>query len=268
MGSVGWGEALIKLGIPYDSKEAYVLAEKLIRTMYQSAFSASCKLAKEKGPFPLVSDSIWANSKNKPRNVALLTFPPSSGNAVICETSYGIEPLFALAYEQNILGGERFTNVNKLFVEKLKELGIYSEKIIQKVIANHGSCQGLPEIPLSVQKIFKVAHDIDWRDHLKMQAAFQKWTDNAITKTINMPDTVTSEDVKEAYVLAWKLGCKGLTIYRDKTKKDQVINFGKDERSGVKNKEYKCPNCDIKLTKDGNGKCLKCKKCGFSTCEL
>ena len=226
-----------------------------------SAFRTSCSLGKERGPFPLINDSIWAKSKNKPRNVAFLTFPPSSGNAVICQTSYGIEPLFALAYDQNILDGEKFQNINSLFIKTLKEKGISPEKIIQKIINNHGSVQGIDEVPKSIQRIFKVAHDIDWRDHIKMQASFQKWTDNAITKTINMPASVTSDDIQEAFILAWKLGCKGLTVYRDRTKKNQVIDFG-----GKKKKEYKCPTCHIKLTREN--KCLKCKKCGFSTCEL
>jgi len=261
IGAVGWAETLIMLGIAYDSKEAFDLAEKVTKTMYLSAFRTSCSLAKERGAFPLINDSIWAKSKNKPRNVAFLTFPPSSGNAVICQTSYGIEPLFALAYNQNILGGEKFQNINSLFVKTLKEKGIYSKKIIQKIIDNHGSVQGINEVPKKIQKIFKVAHDINWKDHIKMQASFQKWTDNAITKTINMPASVTSEDIQEAFILAWKLGCKGLTVYRDRTKKNQVIEFG-----GKKKKEYKCPTCHIKLTREN--KCLKCKKCGFSTCEL
>jgi len=261
IGAVGWAETLIMMKIAYDSREAFELAEKVSKTMYTAAFKASCSLAKERGPFPLIGDSIWAKSKNKPRNVALITFPPSSGNAVICETSYGIEPLFALAYEQNILEGERFTNINPFFVKVLKEKRIYSESIIQKIIENHGSVQGIKEIPESIQRIFKVAHDISWKDHVKMQASFQKWTDNAITKTINMPGNATNDDILEAFILAWKLGCKGLTVYRDKSKKNQVINFG-----GKKKKEYKCPNCDLPLIRDN--KCLKCKKCGFSTCEL
>jgi ribonucleoside-diphosphate reductase alpha chain len=261
IGAVGWAEALISLGIPYDSKEAWDLAEKVVKTMYLSAFDASCKLGKERGPFPLISDSIWAGKKVKPRNVALLTFPPSSSNAVICETSYGVEPLFALAYEQNVLGGVRLKNVNKLFIKTLKENGLYSDKLIQKIINNDGSIQGLKEIPEKIKRVFKVAHDIPWKDHIKMQASFQKWTDNAITKTINMPSDASIDDIKEAFIAAWKLGCKGLTVYRDKAKKDQVIQFG-----GEKKKEYKCPTCDIPLIRDK--KCLKCKKCGFSTCEL
>lgn len=261
IGAVGWAEALICLGIPYDSKEAFELAEKVVKTMYLSAFDASCKLGKERGPFPLINDSIWAGKKQKPRNVALLTFPPSSSNAVICETSYGVEPLFALAYEQNVLGGVRLKNVNKLFVKTLKENGLYSDSLIQKIVDNEGSIQGIKEIPEKIKKVFKVAHDIVWKDHIKMQAAFQKWTDNAITKTINMSSDVSIDDIKEAFITAWKLGCKGLTVYRDKAKKDQVIQFG-----GEKKKEYKCPTCDIPLIRDK--KCLKCKKCGFSTCEL
>lgn len=260
IGAVGWAETLILLGVPYDSNEAFSLAEKVTKTMYTCAFDASCKLAAERGAFPLVGDSIWANKKRKPRNIALLTFPPSSSNAVICETSYGIEPLFALAYEQNILGGVRLKNVNPLFVKILSDRGLYSPELVQKVVDNHGSVVGVSGIPEDIKRIFRVAHDIHWKDHIKMQAAFQKWTDNAITKTINMDSSATPQDIEDAYVLSWKLGCKGLTVYRDKTKKDQVIEFG------TKRREYKCPTCDIKLVKDG--KCLKCKKCGFSTCEL
>jgi len=265
LGGVGWAEALITLNIAYDSQEALRLAEKVAKFIYQTAFEASCRIAAEKGPFPLVVDSIWAGKKRKPRNVALLTYPPSSGNAVICETSYGIEPLFALAYDQNILGGVRLRNVNRLFIQKLKEKGIYSDDLIAKAVANLGSCQGIKEIPAGIKRVFKVAHDISWQNHLKMQAAFQEWTDNAITKTINLPQEVTVAEVKQAYIMAWRLGCKGVTVYRDQARDNQVIEFG---QSRDKAKEYKCPTCNLPLVKDGHGKCLKCKKCGFSTCEL
>lgn len=264
IGCVGWAEALTMMGIAYDSREASDLAEKVTKVMYESAFDASVALADEKGPFPLVKDSIWANKKKKPRNVALLTFPPSSGNAVICETSFGIEPHFAIAYEQNVLDGMRLRTVIPSFVQKLKEEGIYSEELVQKIIDNHGSVQDIPEIPQSLKRVFKVAHDIDWRDHIKMQAAFQKWTDNAITKTINMPSWATPNDIKEAYIMAWRLGCKGLTVYRDKTKNDQVFEFG--EGKSAKDFTKKCPTCEIPLVKDK--RCFKCKQCGFSTCEI
>jgi ribonucleoside-diphosphate reductase alpha chain len=124
IGCVGWAETLCLLGLPYDSKEAFELAEKITKIMYNVAFETSCEIAEEKGPFPLVKDSIWANRKRKPRNVALLTFPPSSSNAVICETSYGIEPFFALAYEQNVLDGMRLKTVVPLLIKKLMEKGI------------------------------------------------------------------------------------------------------------------------------------------------
>ena len=266
IGAVGWAEVLAVLGISYDSNEAFKMAEKVTRVMYENAFSSSIEIAKEKGPFPLVKDSIWADKKEKPRNVALLTFPPSSSNAVICETTFGVEPYFALAYEQNVMEGMRLKTVVPLLVEKLKERGIYSEDLISKIIANHGSIQGISEVPEDLKKVFKVAHDLNWRDHIKMQAAFQKWTDNAITKTINMPIDTTPNDIKEAYIMAWKLGCKGLTVYRDHTKKDQVFEFGNGSvaKSGIAAKM--CPNCDIPLKRDK--KCLKCERCGFSTCEL
>jgi ribonucleoside-diphosphate reductase alpha chain len=263
IGCVGLAETLTIMGISYDSQEAYDFAEKVAKIMYKSAYNASVNLAKEKGSFPLVADSIWAKSKGKPRNVAVLTFPPSSGNAVICETSYGIEPYFALAYEQNVIDGMRLKTIIPLFIQKLKEKGIYSEDLIQKIIDNHGSVQGIDEIPADLRKIFRVAHDINWRDHIKMQSAFQKWTDNAITKTINMPSSATPNDIEEAYILAWKLGCKGLTVYRDRTKTDQVFEFGHSQNP---NQVKMCPTCDLKLIRDG--KCLKCKRCGFSTCEL
>jgi ribonucleoside-diphosphate reductase alpha chain len=263
IGCVGWAEALTMMEISYDSDEAFNLAEKVTKTMYEAAFETSCQLAEEKGPFPLIKQSIWANRKQKPRNVALLTFPPSSGNAVICETSFGIEPYFALAYDQNVMGGMRLKTVIPLFVDKLKERGLYSQELVQKIITYHGSVQDIPEIPADLKKVFKVAHDIHWKDHIKMQAAFQKWTDNAITKTINMPSSATPNDIKDAYILAWKLGCKGLTVYRDRTKQDQVFEFGgANQIEGVK----MCPTCDIQLVKDNN--CYKCKRCGFSTCEL
>jgi ribonucleoside-diphosphate reductase alpha chain len=264
IGAVGWAEALVRLGIPYDSKEAFKLAKKVTKEMYRSAFDESCKLAEEKGPFPLIKDSIWAKTKRKPRNVALLTFPPSSSNAVICDTSFGIEPYFAVAYEQNVLEGVRLKTIIPVFVEKLKERGLYSDGLIQKIIDNHGSVQGIKEVPRDLKEIFKVAHDIHWRDHIKMQAAFQSYTDNAITKTINMASNATPNDIKEAYILAWRLGCKGLTVYRDRTKTNQVFEFGGGQN--YQQSQMKCPNCDIPLKKED--KCYKCERCGFSTCEL
>ena len=264
IGCVGWAEALARMGIPYDSDEAFQMAEEITKTMYETAFDASCEIAEEKGPFPLVKDSIWADKKKKPRNVALLTFPPTSNGAVLCETTFGIEPYFALAYEQNVLDGMRLKTVIPYFVQVLKERGLYSDELVQKIVDNHGSIQNIDEIPSDLKKVFKVAHDIHWKDHIKMQAAFQKWTDNAITKTINMPSESTPKDIEDAYIMAWKLGCKGLTVYRDRTKKDQVFEFGGSakDKSDVK----KCPTCEIPLKK--TKKCYECSRCGFSTCEL
>jgi len=264
IGAVGWAETLVRMEIPYDSPSALRFARKLVKTMYENAFDESCNLAEEKGPFPLVKDSIWSRKKRKPRNVSLLTFPPSSSNAVICNTSFGIEPYFALAYEQNVMEGMRLKTVVPVFVEKLKERGLYSDEVIKKLIENHGSAQGIKEIPQDIQDVFKTAHDITWRDHIKMQAAFQTYTDNAITKTINMPSETTPDEIKEAFILSWQLGCKGITIYRDRAKANQVFEFGGSQN--YQEKKIICPNCDITLSKEG--KCYKCVRCGFSTCEL
>lgn len=262
IGCVGWAECLVKLNLAYDSQEAFDLAEKITKIMYQTGFDQSCALCQEKGSFPLINDSIWANHRSQPRNVALITFPPSSGNAVICETSFGIEPYFAFVYEQNVMGGARFRTVVPILLEKLKEWGLYSDRLVQKIIDNHGSLQGINEIPADLKRVFKTAHDIHWRDHIKMQSAFQKWTDNAITKTINMPASATPQDIEDAYLLAWRLGCKGLTVYRDRSKSAQVIDFGGQTQA----QPTLCPDCHIPLEKDH--KCLKCPRCGFSTCEL
>ncbi len=160
--------------------------------------------------------------------------------------------------------GMRLKTVVPVFVEKLKERRIYSDELIQKVIDNHGSAQGIKEIPQDVQDTFKVAHDVSWQDHIKMQAAFQAYTDNAITKTVNMSSETTPNDIRDAFILAWQLGCKGLTVYRDRTKANQVFEFGSSQN--YQEKKMMCPNCDIVLNKDG--KCYKCTRCGFSTCEL
>lgn len=226
IGCVGFAETLTKLGIEYGSQESIEFAEQVSKKIYESAFEASCDIAKVKGPFPFVHDSIWADSNKKPRNVALITYPPSSGNAVICNTSFGIEPFFALAYEHNIMNGNKIYRVNELLTKVLKDNDIYSDELISKISNNHGSIEGINEIPEHIRRVFKVAHDINWKNHIKIQAAFQKYTDNAITKTINMPSSVNVEDIKQAYMMAYDLGCKGLTIYRDQTKSDQVFTFG------------------------------------------
>lgn len=269
IGVVGWAELLVHLGIAYNDPEAFKLAEKISKVISDACHDESFKLGKEKGPFPFVKYSKWADKKEQPRNVAVNTLPPSSGNAVIFGTSYSIEPFFALAYYQNVLGGVRIKNVNDLLETMLKKEGIDIEDLFEQIFENHGSIQDIPEIPKKIKKLFLTAHEIDWKDHIKMQAAWQKHIDNAITKTINMPGSATPDDVEKAYMMAWDNGCKGITIYRDQSKKDQVIEFGDQKKKTMR--ELKagdpCPNCENTQLISAEG-CIKCLTCNFSLCTL
>jgi ribonucleoside-diphosphate reductase alpha chain len=269
IGVVGLAEMFVELGLAYSDPRAIKLSEKLSKTIADACHDESFKLGKEKGPFPYVIHSSWAKSKKQPRNVATNTLPPSSSNAVIFNTSYSIEPFFALAYYQNVLGGMRIRNVNDQLEKLLKKESIYVDNLFERIFDAHGSIQHIEEIPVKIRKLFLTAHEIDCQDHLKMQAAWQKHIDNAITKTINMPSHATVDEVEKAYTMAWELGCKGITVYRDRSKKDQVIEFG-DQKKQKTMRELKpgdnCPKCKATLI-SAEG-CIKCLSCNFSLCTL
>jgi ribonucleoside-diphosphate reductase alpha chain len=272
IGVTGWADVLADLGISYTDPKALKLAEKVMRTISTGCHDYSVKLGKEKGPFPYIQDSSWSRRKNKPRNIATNTLPPSSSNAVIFQTSYSIEPYFALAYYQNVLGGLRIKKINPKLEETLDREGIHINDLFEKIFENHGSIQGLKEIPKRIQKLFLTAHEIDWKTHIKMQAAWQKYVDNSITKTINMPAFSTVDDVEKAYTLAWELGCKGITVYRDQSKEGQVFETGSKDTNTHESQEKKlgagedCPECGSKLIAlEG---CVKCTSCSFSYCEV
>ncbi len=269
IGVVGWADLLVHLEIPYDDQKAFKLAEKVSKVISDACHDESFNLGEEKGPFPYVEYSIWANKRRQPRNVTVNTLPPSSGNAVIFGTSYSIEPFFALAYYQNILGGVRIKNVNELLEHKLKQEGIEIENLFEQIFEHHGSIQNISEIPKRIKKLFLTAHEIEWKDHIRMQAAWQRHIDNAITKTINMPGSAIADDVEKAYMMAWESGCKGITIYRDQSKKDQVIEFGDQKQKSMR--ELKpgdsCPNCKKSRLISAEG-CIKCLTCNFSLCIL
>ena len=245
LGIMGWADMLIKLEIPYNSKEAYKLAEEVMSFIQNEAKYQSNELAIRRGVFPYLNYSIFAASgSRKPRNSALTTIAPTGTLSVIADCSSGIEPIFALAYvrksrlNRNTFESDKewvdLIEVNKIFEEISKREGFYSEELMKKV-AETGSVQGFKEVPEKWREVFKVAHDLSYEDHIKMQAAFQKHVDNAVSKTINMPKESTIEDVKNAYLLAWKLGCKGITIYRDSSKDFQVLNVGTEKQKETSN---------------------------------
>ena len=221
LGVMGWAEMLIKLGIPYDSEEAIELAEKVMKFINEESHRASMKLAEKRGVFPAWEGSEWWKKGIRIRNATTTTIAPTGTISIIAGTSSSIEPLFAIVYVRRVLEGEELLEINPLFEEIAKKKGFYSEDLMLEV-AKSGSIQNL-DVPDDVKRIFKTAHDIGPSWHVAMQAAFQKYVDNAVSKTVNLRYDATPEDVEKAYMLAYKLKCKGITIYRDKSKKEQVI---------------------------------------------
>ncbi len=236
LGVMGWADALFMLGIPYDSEEAIKLAEKVMSFIQNESHKASQQLAEERGVFPNWKGSVWEKKGIKIRNATTTTIAPTGTISIIAGCSSGIEPVFALAYKRtNILDGEEFFEINPVFEETLKRRGLYSEELIAK-IAEEGSIQGLEEIPEDIRRVFKCALDIAPEWHVKMQAAFQKFTDNAVSKTINLPNHATKKDVERAFLLAYELGCKGITVYRDGSREEQVLRIKKTEEEKKKAK--------------------------------
>ena len=230
LGVGGWADMLIQLGIGYDSQKALVLAEKVMDFVNAEGHKASQKLATERGAFPLFANSIYAKTKRL-RNSTVSTIAPTGSIGILADASGGIEPLFAVAYQHIVKSENRTLNfVNPLFEKVAKERGFYSEELMKKV-AQKGTVRDIEEVPEDVRRVFATAHEInpDW--HVKTQAAFQKYTDNAVSKTINLSHDTTVEDVQKAYMLAWDTNCQGITVFRDGCKGDQVLNLGvKDEK--------------------------------------
>lgn len=241
LGVGGWADMLVLLGIPYDSEEALQLGERIMRTIQEEAVRATQELAKERGPFPLWPVSIYKNQKPR-RNSTVTTIAPTGTISIIAGTSSGIEPLYALAF-QHVVKDEHLsrtlTFINPDFIELAQKRGIWNE-MIEKKVAESGVIRDIEEIPEDIRALFGTAHEIhhDW--HIKMQAVFQKYTENAVSKTINMENKVSREDVKKAYLLAWEMGCEGITVFRDGCKDAQVLNLGikgKDRKNDRKERQ-------------------------------
>jgi ribonucleoside-diphosphate reductase alpha chain len=225
LGVGGWADALVELGIPYDSNEALELGSKVMKFINQEGHRESEKLARERGPFPLWKDSIYAGRK-KIRNSTITTIAPTGSIGILANSSGGIEPLFAIAFQHVVKTENRTLNfVNPRFEQVARERGFYSDQLMRQV-AEKGTVRQISEVPEDVKRIFGTAHEIDPEWHVRMQAVFQKHTDNAVSKTINLRRDVSVDDVKKAYLLAWKTGCRGITIFRDGCKGDQVLNPG------------------------------------------
>ena len=227
LGIMGWADMLVMLDIPYNSDKAIALAEEVMKFIRDEGRKMSVKLAETRGSFPGFDKSIYpALGFKAMRNATITTIAPTGTISIIAGASSGIEPYFALAYYRNVMDNNKLPEVNPYFLAKAHEGKFYSESLLNK-LADAGNAHNLTEVPEDIRKIFVTSHEISPEWHVKMQAAFQKYTDNAVSKTVNFENSATIEDVEKAYMLAYDLGCKGITIYRDGSRDNQVLNIGK-----------------------------------------
>lgn len=231
LGVMGFADMLFALEIPYNSEEALSLAEKIMEFIQTEGRNASAELAEERGAFPAFSESIYKDGKPL-RNATITTIAPTGTLSIIASCSSGVEPIFALAFARHVMDGERLIEVNPYFEKALKSCDLYTPELMEAV-TNVGSIASFDFLPQHIRDVFVTAMDISAEAHLRMQAAFQKYTDNAVSKTVNLPNNATVQDIDHIYRLAYTLGCKGVTIYRDGSKSGQVLNIGskKEEKA-------------------------------------
>ncbi len=225
LGVMGFADLLIRLGVSYDSEEALSIASRLMQFIQKETWEASSVLARSRGPFPNFKGSRHdVTGKPEYRNATTTTIAPTGTLSIIAGCSSGIEPIFAISYIRKAMENDSLTEVHPYFLETAEKRGFYSEALIRD-IAKRGSARELSEIPEDVRRIFVTAHDVSPEWHMRIQAAFQAYTDNAVSKTVNFPEDALPEDIERVYLLAYELGCKGVTIYRDRSRDDQVLNI-------------------------------------------
>jgi len=225
LGVMGWADMLILLGIPYNSPAALQLAEEVMGFIRTEGRNASMELAEERGVFPNYHGSIY-DGKVRVRNATITTIAPTGTLSIIAACSSGIEPLFAVSYVRTVMEGTKLIEVNPHFEKIAKERGFWSRELMER-IAEKGTIQGFNEIPEDVREVFVTAHDITPKEHIKMQGVFQAHVDNAVSKTVNFSHHATPKDVEDVYLLAYELGCTGVTVYRDGSREEQVLSTGK-----------------------------------------
>lgn len=239
LGIMGYADTLIKMGIPYNTPEAVFLAEKIMKFIQEKGREASHELSKERGVFPNFKGSIY-DGKIELRNATVTTIAPTGTLSMIASCSSGIEPIFSLVYEKNVLDGRKFLEVHPELLKVAKKLGFYSEDFV-KTVMKSGGISKFKDIPQEIRNVFVTSHDIDPKTHIDIQAAFQKYTDNAVSKTINFNNSATIEDVEKAYIMAYESGCKGVTVYRDGSRGNQVMTVGSSEKTKIITRDIKLP---------------------------
>ncbi|MDI6720796.1 MAG: adenosylcobalamin-dependent ribonucleoside-diphosphate reductase [Candidatus Aenigmarchaeota archaeon] len=282
LGIMGFADMLYQIRVPYNSEEGLKTSEKIMKCIQDAAYEMSQQLAEEKGIFPNWDKSIHKQRGVRMRNAALTNIAPTGTISMVFDVSGGVEPYFALAYHyRGILGGStELYYLNKHLKRELEKHGLYTNEIMKK-INEEGTLANIPEIPEDLKRVFVTSMDISAEDHIRMQASFQKYCDNAISKTINFHEDATKEDVLQGYVLAWQLGCKGCTVYRNNSRNVQVLNLNKAKKTedeDIIQKEvlvkavaggsavHECPECSAELEfKEG---CTECPECGWGKCEV
>jgi ribonucleoside-diphosphate reductase alpha chain len=267
LGVMGLADALIKMGIPYDAPEAPDLCSRVMALVQSEARDASVELGRKRGNFPSFKGSTYEQDGHKyMRNATTTTIAPTGSLSIIAGCSSGIEPLYAVAYRRRVLGGEELVEVHPLFRETAKRQGFWSDRLVEEV-ARQGSVQHIRTVPKPVKQLFLTAYDLEPQWHLKVQAAFQQHTDNAVSKTVNLPNASPPEVVKQVFLDAYELGLKGVTVYRDRSKADQVLSFGNPASSRPINGAYigPCPECGGRMAMEAG--CRVCPSCGFSVCQ-
>lgn len=231
LGIMGWGHMLYLLGIRYGSEESLALAENIMKSINEEAIRMSEELAKERGAFPnFVGSAYDIRDEPERRNSTVTTVAPTGTLSILAGTSSGIEPVFSLSYIRRVLEGTEMIEVDPIFEQAAKERGFYSEELMTKIANNGGSLHGIEQVPEDIREIFVTAHEISPEEHIRMQAAFQKYVESAISKTVNFPRDATREDVRTVYELAYDLGCKGVTVYRDGSRAFQVLSTSKTKK--------------------------------------
>jgi ribonucleoside-diphosphate reductase alpha chain len=270
LGIMGFADLLFQLHIPYNSKGGLEWAEAIMKCIYDEAKATSMQLAEERGTFPFWKGSTYEQQGTKMRNSTLTTIAPTGTIGMIADASGGLEPNFAISYLKRVMGGTELLYVNKHFEKVMRDRDLYSEELMREV-AQRGSIKTIDnaKIPEDIKKIFVTALDIPPEWHVLMQAAFQKHVDSCISKTINFQANATIDDVETAYMAAWRLGCKGITIYRDKSVENQILNVQTEKpvrggRGDKKTKEEDCSECKSAM-RYAEG-CAICLSCGHSVC--
>jgi len=285
LGLMGFGDLLYQLKVPYNSDEGLAWANRITSFLRDEAEKASVKMAETRGTFPAWKGSFYEKKGLKIRNACQTTIAPTGTIGMIAEASGGIEPNFAISYIKNVMDGTELIYTNKYFEKEAREKGFFSEELMRD-IARVGSIQNIEGIPEETKRVFVTAQDIAPEWHIRIQSEFQKFIDSAVSKTINFPHHATTRDIEGSYVMAYKAGCKGITVYRDGSRDNQVLNIGevkgkketerehqaiKAQANAHKSKsqikqEGKCPECEGKLVISEG--CMHCPSCNYSACSM